>query len=117
MALYSASKLVKNTISSSIIQQHAVRTLSTGTQINQKKTLTPKIGRNIVLVDGVRTPFLMSGTDYANLMPHELAKQALSGILKKTGISKDLIDYVIYGTVFKKFILQCCQRSISCCWL
>lgn len=55
----------------------ALRSLSTGFQLQQKKTLTPKIGQNIVLVDGVRTPFLMSGTDYSKLMPHELAKQSL----------------------------------------
>lgn len=54
-----------------------LRTFSTGTQVHQKKTLTPKVGQNIVLVDGVRTPFLMSGTDYSKLMPHELAKQSL----------------------------------------
>lgn len=45
--------------------------------MQQKKTLTPKVGQNIVLLDGVRTPFLMSGTDYSKLMPHELAKQSL----------------------------------------
>ena len=33
--------------------------------------------KNIVLVDGVRLPFLMSGTDYNDLMPHELATGAL----------------------------------------
>lgn len=33
--------------------------------------------KNIVLVDGVRTPFLMSGTQYQKLMPHDLARQAL----------------------------------------
>jgi acetyl-CoA acyltransferase len=49
-----------------------------GTQLNNKKTVTDKTGKNIVLVDGVRTPFLMSGTDYAKLMPHDLAKQALA---------------------------------------
>ena len=33
--------------------------------------------KNIVLVEGVRTPFLLSGTDYKNLMPHDLARAAL----------------------------------------
>jgi hypothetical protein len=55
-----------------------VRAFSVGTQLNNKKTVTDKTGKNIVLVDGVRTPFLMSGTDYAKLMPHDLAKQALA---------------------------------------
>lgn len=34
-------------------------------------------GQNIVLVDGVRTPFLTSGTTYSKLMPHELARHSL----------------------------------------
>ncbi len=34
-------------------------------------------GKNIVLVDAVRTPFLPSGTDYKDLMPHDLARTAL----------------------------------------
>lgn len=43
-----------------------------------RKTVKDKTGKNIVFVDGVRTPFLVSGTDYAKLMPHDLAKHALS---------------------------------------
>ena len=33
--------------------------------------------KNIVLVDAVRTPFLLSSTSYKNLMPHDLARNAL----------------------------------------
>ena len=33
--------------------------------------------KNVVLVDGVRTPFLMSGTDYKSLMPHDLGIAAM----------------------------------------
>lgn len=32
---------------------------------------------NVVLVEGIRIPFLMSGTTYASLMPHDLARNAL----------------------------------------
>lgn len=49
-----------------------------GSQLNAKKTLKDKTGKNIVLVNGVRTPFLLSGTTYANLMPHDLAREALA---------------------------------------
>ncbi|KAA8582990.1 hypothetical protein FQN60_015536 [Etheostoma spectabile] len=54
--------------------------------------------KNIVLVEGVRTPFLLSGTTYADLMPHDLARAALQGLLHKTGLPKDAVDYIIYGT-------------------
>lgn len=104
MASYIAKSIVKGPVTSVINGQqlNSIRAFSLGVQNNQKKTLAPKSGENVVLLDGVRTPFLMSGTDYNNLMPHELAKHALSGILKKTGVSKDLVDYVIYGTVIQE---------------
>ena len=45
--------------------------------LTAKKTLARPNVRNIVLVDAVRTPFLMSGTAYKNLMPHNLATASL----------------------------------------
>jgi hypothetical protein len=42
-----------------------------------KKTVQDKTGKNVVLVDAVRTPFLLSGTSYSKLMPHDLARGAL----------------------------------------
>lgn len=53
------------------------RSLSTSITLHKKNTVSDKTGKNIVLVDGVRTPFLMSGTDYSKLMPHELARHSL----------------------------------------
>ena len=41
-----------------------------------KKTLAKPGQKNIVLVDAVRTPFLQSGTQYKNLMPHDLQREA-----------------------------------------
>ncbi|KAJ8962506.1 hypothetical protein NQ318_000896 [Aromia moschata] len=114
MALHFARNIVKNSTTNSPLQHlNNVRALSVGNQVNQKKTLTPKSGENVVLVDGVRTPFLMSGTDYASLMPHELAKHALSGILKKTGVSKELIEYIIYGTVIQEVRTSNIAREAS----
>lgn len=55
--------------------------------------------QNIVLVDACRTPFMLSGTKYANLMAHDLQRMAFQGILRKTGIPKDEIQYIIAGSV------------------
>lgn len=55
----------------------AYRCLSTTTPAPKKSTVADRTGKNIVLVDGVRTPFLLAGTDYAKLMPHELARHSL----------------------------------------
>ncbi|EFA06041.1 trifunctional enzyme subunit beta, mitochondrial [Tribolium castaneum] len=104
MASYIARNIVKSPAALGLTQQQFgnLRAFSVGTQLNSKKTVPDRTGKNIVLVDGVRTPFLMSGTDYSKLMPHDLAKQALAGILKKTGVPKEMIDYVIYGTVIQE---------------
>ncbi|XP_001606375.1 trifunctional enzyme subunit beta, mitochondrial [Nasonia vitripennis] len=60
------------------------------------------VRKNIVYVDGVRTPFLLSNTDYSKLIAHDLARETLVNLQKKTGIPKDAIDYVIYGTVMQE---------------
>ena len=41
---------------------------------------------NVVFIDGCRTPFLKSGTDYINLMSYELGQFAINGLLQKTGL-------------------------------
>ncbi len=53
----------------------------------------------IVLIDGCRTPFLRSGTDYMDLMSYQLGQHAIKGLLTKTGISAKEVDSVIMGTV------------------
>jgi len=57
---------------------------------------------NIVLVDGVRTPFLTSFSDYKDMMPHELQREALIGLLKRTGFSAEEAEYVIIGSVIQE---------------
>ncbi|KAG8522462.1 Trifunctional enzyme subunit beta, mitochondrial, partial [Galemys pyrenaicus] len=56
-------------------------------QTKSKKTLAKPNIRNIVVVDGVRTPFLLSGT---------------SGLLHRTSVPKDIVDYIIFGTVIQE---------------
>ena len=41
----------------------------------------------IVLVDGCRTPFLRSETDFLNTMTYELGQLAIKGLLNKTGLN------------------------------
>ena len=53
----------------------------------------------IVLVDGCRTPFLRSETDFLNTMTYELGQLAIKGLLNKTGLSPKMIDSVIMGCV------------------
>lgn len=55
--------------------------------------------KKVVVVDGTRTPFLKSGTEYMDLLSYQLGQYAISGLLKKTGIDPKSVDRVIMGTV------------------
>ncbi|XP_073481074.1 trifunctional enzyme subunit beta, mitochondrial [Aquarana catesbeiana] len=94
--LPTTSRLVIRQIScSSHLQSPAV-------QAKTKKTLAKPGVKNIVVVEGVRTPFLLSGTTFSDLMPHDLARTALQGLLNRTGIPREAIDYIVYGTVIQE---------------
>lgn len=54
--------------------------------------------KTVVFVDGARTPFLRSNTDYNDLMSYQLGSFAIKGLLEKTGIDPDVIDRVVMGT-------------------
>lgn len=58
--------------------------------------------KNIVFIDGVRTPFLMSGTQYKNLLAYDLARHSLVSLQKKVGFPKEIIDYIVYGAVIQE---------------
>jgi len=58
--------------------------------------------KNIVLVEGVRTPFLMAFTSYKNMMPHDLGRDAILGLLRRTGIAPTDVDYLIMGSVIQE---------------
>jgi len=68
----------------------------------QKKKLNNPYNKNIVLVDAVRTPFLPSLTDYKDLMPHDLARNALISLVKRTNVPIEEVNYIIMGTVIQE---------------
>ena len=55
--------------------------------------------QKVVIIDGCRTPFLRSGTDYMDLMSYQLGGFAIKGLLNKTGIDPKLVENVIMGNV------------------
>eukprot|EP00121_Abeoforma_whisleri_P002894 Awhi_evm1s2601 len=66
------------------------------------KVAVKRNGRNVVLVEGVRTPFALSSTVFKKLQAHDLARMAISGLLQKTNVDKELIDRVVMGTVIQE---------------
>lgn len=53
--------------------------------------------RDVVIVDGVRTPFVKSGTDLRDTHAADLGQTALTELLARTQMDPDLIDEVIVG--------------------
>ncbi len=48
-------------------------------------------GSQVYVVEGVRTPFLRSGTGFADLRSYDLARHAITGLLARTRVDPDLI--------------------------
>lgn len=59
----------------------------------------PLQGRQVVIVDGARTPFLRSGTAFADQMAYQLGGMAVAGLMQRTALDPATIDRVIMGTV------------------
>jgi len=55
--------------------------------------------RDVVLIDGYRTPFAKAGTALANVPAHELGRIAAAELLARTGIDPSEIDEVVLGNV------------------
>lgn len=60
------------------------------------------VGKNVVLVDGVRTPFAQSSTVYKDLIAYQLQRLAFLSLIKRTGLPKDSIGNIISGTVIQE---------------
>lgn len=52
-----------------------------------------------VIVSGVRTPFVKAFSEFTTLDTIALAKAAVEGLLRKTSVSKSLIESVVWGGV------------------
>ncbi|WP_347359361.1 beta-ketoacyl synthase N-terminal-like domain-containing protein, partial [Bdellovibrio sp.] len=56
-----------------------------------------KSPRDVVLVEGLRTPFTKAGTKLKKVHPAELGKVALKQVIAQTNLDVNLIDEVIIG--------------------
>lgn len=54
---------------------------------------------NLVIIDGVRTPFCKAGTALKDVSAVELGRTAVSALLTQTGIDPAVIDETIFGCV------------------
>ncbi|CAI4230750.1 unnamed protein product [Auanema sp. JU1783] len=61
-----------------------------------------RVGPNIVLVDAVRTPFVVSGTVYKDLMAVDLQKESIKALIERTQLPYKQLDHIICGTVIQE---------------
>jgi hypothetical protein len=80
------------------------RTLAWNTDVN---------GRNVVLVDGIRLPFAQASTIYKDEMAVDLQRMVIKGLLTKTALNKNDVDYVICGTVIQEVRTSNIAREAS----
>ncbi|ETN86386.1 hypothetical protein RB195_010842 [Necator americanus] len=81
----------------------SVRALATAAAAAPAASKRPaRVGPNIVLVDAVRTPFVMSGTVFKDLWAVDLQREALKALIARTQIPYKDIDHVICGTVIQE---------------
>ncbi|HEX7879584.1 MAG TPA: thiolase family protein, partial [Candidatus Eisenbacteria bacterium] len=55
--------------------------------------------RPVVIVDGVRTPFIKSGTEFADVPARELGRAALRELIDRTAVDGGRLDEIIVGNV------------------
>ncbi len=58
---------------------------------------SPKSARDVVLIDGSRTPFAKAGTQLKNIHPALLGQVALKDLIQKTNLDVNSVDEVIIG--------------------
>ncbi len=55
--------------------------------------------RDVVIVEGVRTPYIKAGTLFNDIPAQELGRIAVSELLVKTSLDPELIDEVVIGNI------------------
>lgn len=58
--------------------------------------------KTVVVVDGVRLPFALTSTIYQDELAVDLQRLAIKGLLTKTALDKNAVDYIICGTVIQE---------------
>ncbi|KAI3384461.1 hypothetical protein SNEBB_003196 [Seison nebaliae] len=91
----------------SFFSKNCVRHVSSAAN---KLNLTRRM-KDVVLIDGVRTPFLVAGTDYKNMIAHDLAHSSLVALKEKIPFPLEEIDHAVYGCVMMEFITSNIARE------
>jgi acetyl-CoA acyltransferase len=69
--------------------------------------------RDSVFIEGVRTPFLRSQTDFKSFSAYDLGRLAVSGLISKTKLSGSNVDHVYFGNVIQDINTSNIAREIT----
>jgi acetyl-CoA acyltransferase len=70
-------------------------------------------GRRVAIIDGCRTPFAKSGTDFRNVTAVELGKASVRELIARTELDVERIDHLVYGTVVQSVQEPNIAREVS----
>ena len=56
----------------------------------------------VAIVDGVRTPFKTSGTEYNDLQVYDLSKMVMKSVLERNVLDGSEMDFVLWGNVIQE---------------
>ena len=57
------------------------------------------LGRRVSIVEGLRTPFVTSGTEFKDVSALDLASGVVTELIQRSGVDGAQVDQVVYGTV------------------
>lgn len=70
-------------------------------------------GRRVAIVDGLRTPFMKSGTTYEHLSPIDLGTAVVNELVQRSIVDPAEIDLVVYGAVVPVVAAPNIAREVS----
>ncbi|MEX2463942.1 MAG: acetyl-CoA C-acyltransferase [Balneolaceae bacterium] len=73
----------------------------------------PSENREVVFIDGVRTPFLRAQTDFKKISAYDLGRFAVSGLINKTKLDGKQIDHLYFGNVIQDINTSNIAREIT----
>ena len=70
-------------------------------------------GRRVAIVDGLRTPFVKSGTTFRSLSAQELGKLVVAELIQRTSLEPNDVDTLVFGTVVPSVLAPNIAREVS----
>jgi len=80
----------------------ALKSVSKLATLSSKASFSSKAVKNVVIVAGTRLPFATTTSIYMDELAVDLQRLAITGLLTKTALPKEEVDYVICGNVIQE---------------